>query len=83
MGQHRTKKDKVNAALIREKQSLVYSLSENRNKLESKEVHKLPQPNNLKKIVLDVSTVKKDLLRSALSLTVVLILLGCGFYWLG
>ncbi len=82
MGQHRTKKDKINAALIREKQSFVYSLSENQDPLQSKKVQKLSQPNNLKKEILDVNAVKKDLLRTSLSLTVILILLGCGFFFL-
>lgn len=83
MAQHRTKKEKMTAQVHRIENTQLYSLSELNTEPNSKDSTSIQKnvKNNLE-TQQNLSFVKKDLLRTAISLAVVVTLLIVGFYFL-
>lgn len=85
MAQHRTKKDKMNAQIHRVENSKLYSLTEidssqTKTTLPASAIKKIEKKPSVASI--NMSYVKTDLTRTAVSLGIVLVLLSAGFFFL-
>lgn len=84
MAQHRTKQDKMKASIHRVENSKLYSLSDINVSKNTTPIHsKLVSEKTKAFTGLNVKAVRVDLMRTGISLAIVLVLLGVGFVYLG